>query len=153
MNINDRLTTILTDLRSHFEQLYGDRLTQMVLYGSQALGDADPDSDIDVLVVLKAPVQAAEEIDRTLQIVADLSLQNYEVISCQFMDEQRFIHYNGLLLRNIRKEGMSFLNKPLTGGQDAQPILPTKKLTLCGTGILPVLENAKRCNSEQFHLP
>jgi predicted nucleotidyltransferase len=87
MSINDKLKNILMQLRSHFEQLYGDRLTQMVLYGSQARGDAHPDSDIDVLVVLKAPVQAGEEIDRTLQIVADLSLQNDEVISCQFMNE------------------------------------------------------------------
>ncbi|MCC3570523.1 MAG: nucleotidyltransferase domain-containing protein [Microcoleus sp. PH2017_40_RAT_O_B] len=107
MSINHKLKNILTELRSHFEQLYGDRLTQMVLYGSQARGDADPDSDIDVLVVLKAPVQAGVEIDRTLQIVADLSLQNDEVISCQFMDEQRFTHYNGPLLRNIRKEGIA----------------------------------------------
>ncbi|MEG5064905.1 nucleotidyltransferase domain-containing protein [Microcoleus sp. B3-A4] len=149
MIVNDKLKNILTQLRSHFEQLYGDRLTQMVLYGSQARGDAHPDSDIDVLVVLKAPVQAGEEIDRTLQIVADLSLSNDEVISCLFMDEQRFIHYSGHLLRNIRKEGMSFLKKPLTGGQDAHP---SKKLTLCGTGILPVLENPKRCNCEHFHL-
>ncbi len=106
MSINDKLKNILTQLRSHFEQLYGDRLTQMVLYGSQARGDAHPDSDIDVLVVLKAPVQAGEEIDRTLQIVADLSLQNDEVISCQFMNEGKFTNYQSPLLRNIRKEGI-----------------------------------------------
>ncbi|WP_293134274.1 nucleotidyltransferase domain-containing protein [Microcoleus sp. bin38.metabat.b11b12b14.051] len=106
MNINDQLKTILTHLRSHFEQLYGDRLTNMVLYGSQARGDAHPDSDIDVLVVLKAPVQAGEEIDRTLPIVADLSLQNDVVISCHFMNEERFTNYQGPLLRNIRREGI-----------------------------------------------
>jgi uncharacterized protein len=106
MNINDRLKTILTQLRSHFEQLYGDRLTQMILYGSQARGDAHPDSDIDVLVVLKAPVQVGEEIDRTLPIVADLSLQNDVVISCYFMNEERFTDYQGPLLRNIRREGI-----------------------------------------------
>ncbi|HSF73293.1 MAG TPA: nucleotidyltransferase domain-containing protein [Microcoleus sp.] len=149
MSINNKLKNILTQLRSHFEQLYGDRLTQMVLYGSQARGDARPDSDIDILVVLKGQVNPGEEIKRTSQIRGDLSLQNDEVISCLFMDEQRFIHYNRPLLRNIRKEGMSFLNKPLTGGYPAHP---TKKLTLCGTGILPVLENAKRGNCEHFHL-
>ncbi|MEG3844345.1 nucleotidyltransferase domain-containing protein [Microcoleus sp. herbarium14] len=107
MSINDKLKNILIELRSHFEQIYDSRLVTMVLYGSQARGDAHPDSDIDVLVVLKAPVQAGEEIDRTLPIVADLSLQNDEVISCLFMDEQRFTHYNGPLLRNIRKEGIA----------------------------------------------
>ncbi len=107
MSINHKLKNILIELRSHFEQIYDSRLVTMVLYGSQARGDAHPDSDIDVLVVLKAPVQAGIEIDRTLQIVADLSLQNDEVISCLFMDEQRFTHYNGPLLRNIRKEGIA----------------------------------------------
>ncbi|MEG4457023.1 nucleotidyltransferase domain-containing protein [Microcoleus sp. N9_A1] len=60
MKVNDKLKTILTQLRSQFEQLYGDRLTQMVLYGSQARGDAHPDSDIDVLVVLKGQVNPGE---------------------------------------------------------------------------------------------
>jgi uncharacterized protein len=106
MSINDKLKNILTQLRSHFEQIYDSRLVTMVLYGSQARGDAHPDSDIDVLVVLKAPVQAGVEIDRTLQIVADLSLQNDELISCHFMDEERFTNYQGSLLRNIRREGI-----------------------------------------------
>ena len=60
MNINDKLKTILTQLRSHFEQLYDTRLVTMVLYGSQARGDARPDSDIDVLVVLKGQVNPGE---------------------------------------------------------------------------------------------
>jgi len=107
MSINHKLKNILMQLRSHFEQLYGDRLTQMVLYGSQARGDARPDSDIDILVVLKGQVNPGEEIKRTSHIRADLSLQNDEVISCLFMDEQRFTHYNGPLLRNIRKEGIA----------------------------------------------
>ncbi len=106
MSINDKLKNILTQLRSHFEQLYGDRLTKMVLYGSQARGDARPDSDIDILVVLKGQVNPGEEIKRTSHIPADLSLQNDEVISCQFMTEEKFTNYQGPLLRNIRKEGI-----------------------------------------------
>ncbi|MEG4036186.1 hypothetical protein QUA03_20415 [Microcoleus sp. S36b_A4] len=45
---------------------------------------------------------------------------------------------------------MSFLNKPLTGGQDAHS---TKKLTFCGTGILPVLENTKRLQLRTLSSP
>ncbi|MCC3404605.1 MAG: nucleotidyltransferase domain-containing protein [Microcoleus sp. PH2017_10_PVI_O_A] len=107
MNVNNKLQTILTQLRDQFELLYGDRLTQMVLYVSQARGDAEPDSDIDILVVLKGQVNSGEEIKRTSYIRADLSLQNDEVLSCLFMDEHRFANYNGPLLRNIRKEGIA----------------------------------------------
>ena len=106
MNVNNKLQTILTELRDQFELLYGDRLTKMVLYGSQARGDADPDSDIYVLVVLKAPVQVGEEIDRIIPIVADLSLQNDVVISCNFMNEEWLANYQSPLLRNIRRDGV-----------------------------------------------
>lgn len=104
--MNEKLKAILAELRSRFEEIYGDRLVKMVLFGSQARGDANEGSDIDVLVVLKEQVNPGEEIKRTSHISAELSLQYDEVISCLFMDEHRFIYRNGPLLRNIRKEGI-----------------------------------------------
>jgi predicted nucleotidyltransferase len=104
--MSEKLKAILAELRSHFEEIYGDRLVKMVLFGSQARGDADTDSDIDVLVVLKGQVNPGEEIKRTSHISASLSLQYDEVISRLFMDEHQFIHRNSPLLRNIRKEGI-----------------------------------------------
>lgn len=104
--MNEKLKAILTELRSCFELLYGEQLLQIVLYGSQARGDAEPGSDIDVLVILKGSVNPGDEIERTGETVAGLSLQYDEVISCLFMDEDRFMHRNGPLLRNIRKEGI-----------------------------------------------
>lgn len=105
--MNEKLKAILTELQSCFEVIYGERLIQMVLYGSQARGDAEPGSDIDVLVILKGPVNPGDEIERTGETMADLSLQHDTVISCLFMDEERFMHRNGPLLRNIRREGIA----------------------------------------------
>jgi predicted nucleotidyltransferase len=79
----------------------------MILFGSQARGDAEPGSDIDVLVVLKDPVHPGEEIHRTIDIVAALALQHKEVISCVFMGEDRFTYRQGPLLRNVRREGIA----------------------------------------------
>jgi len=44
---------ILRQLRQELHQLWGNRLEAIYLYGSQARGDAHPDSDVDVLAVLK----------------------------------------------------------------------------------------------------
>ncbi|NEQ82012.1 MAG: nucleotidyltransferase domain-containing protein [Moorea sp. SIO2I5] len=99
---------ILPQLRQHFEKIYGERLFKMVLFGSQARGDAKFGSDIDVLVVLKGTVNPGEEIKRTSHVVAQLSLEHNEVISRLFIDEHRFTHYTSPLLRNIRREGIVF---------------------------------------------
>lgn len=101
-----KVNRILKALRKRFKAVYGDRLAHMVLFGSRARGDGEPDSDIDVLVVLRGSVNAGEEIGRTGGIVSDLCLENNVVISCVFMDCQRYEHKKGPLLRNIHKEGV-----------------------------------------------
>ncbi len=98
---------ILAALRARLEVLYGARLLHLVLFGSHARGDAEPGADIDLLVVLHGDVNPGEEIKRTGKIVAELSLENDVVISCVFMEESRYLHRNGPLLRNIRKEGIA----------------------------------------------
>jgi predicted nucleotidyltransferase len=104
--MNVTLLSILSQLKQALTEIYGDRLLHLTLFGSQARGDAEPGSDIDVLVVLKSPVNPGEEIKRTGKAVADLSLHYDVVISCLFMDETQYQTRNGSLLRNIRKEGV-----------------------------------------------
>jgi uncharacterized protein len=104
--MNLTLSLILTRLKQELTDLYGDRLHQLTLFGSQARGDAEPESDIDVLVVLKPPVNPGEEVKRTGKAIADLSLEYDVVISCLFMDETHYQTRNSPLLRNIRKEGV-----------------------------------------------
>jgi predicted nucleotidyltransferase len=78
-----------------------------MLFGSQARGDADPGSDIDVLVVLERPVRPGEEIARTGEITAEISLENNIVISCTFISADRFEHEESPLMINVRKEGVA----------------------------------------------
>jgi uncharacterized protein len=104
--MNPTLQAILGNLKQELVGLYGDRLCQLTLFGSQARGDAESGSDIDVLVVLRSTVSPGEEIKRTGKLVADLCLQYEVVISCLFMGEAQYQTRNGSLLRNIRKEGV-----------------------------------------------
>lgn len=106
VDMNVDLLPLLAELRNELKGIYGPRLVNLILFGSQARGDAEPGSDVDVLVVLKGDTQPSDEIGRTGQAVADLSLKHNAVISCVFMDEDRYLHRNGPLLRNIRREGV-----------------------------------------------
>jgi predicted nucleotidyltransferase len=101
------IQSVLVELRRALEAFYGPRLSSVMLFGSHARGEAAPESDIDVLVVLKGPVNPGEEILRTGGIVADLSWRVNGLISCVFMDEARYRHRNGPLLRNVRREGVA----------------------------------------------
>jgi len=101
------IARIVAELRRCLEPLYGPRLVHVILYGSQARGDAEDGSDVDVLVVPRGPVQGGEEIERTGDIVTSLSLRYTTVISLLFMSDEHWTHRQGPLPRNIRREGIA----------------------------------------------
>lgn len=104
--MSEQLRSLLKELRRRFEALYGPRLVRLMLYGSQARGDAEPGSDIDVLVVLAGPVRPGEEIARTLDDVAGLSLENNVAICCVFISADDFEREESPLMLNVRREGV-----------------------------------------------
>jgi predicted nucleotidyltransferase len=60
---------ILERFRVAVDELYGDRIERVVLFGSRARGDAGPDSDFDVAVFLRDMGDRFAEMNR----LADLS--------------------------------------------------------------------------------
>ena len=59
---------ILLKFRAALNELYGDRIERVVLYGSRARGDAKPDSDYDIALFLKDLTDAWHEIDCIIEI-------------------------------------------------------------------------------------
>jgi len=106
MSLGLGLQTILAELRQRLQQAYGRRLVKLLLYGSQARGDAEPAADIDVLVVLEGPVDASAEIARTEFDVAEISLAHDAVITCLFVSREQFDQEQSPLLMNARREGV-----------------------------------------------
>jgi uncharacterized protein len=105
--MKSQVAHILVELRSLLQALYRERLSCMVLFGSQARDDADPGSDIDVLVVLRGDVRPGIEIARTGALTAALSLHHNVVISCTFVSESRYWTEQSPLLMNVRHEGVT----------------------------------------------
>lgn len=98
---------ILEELRREFEAIYGERLVKIILFGSHARGEAELDSDIDVLVVLRGPVDDWEEGDRTSEAIADICLRYGVLIERFFVSEEEFAQASVSLVRNVRREGVA----------------------------------------------
>jgi predicted nucleotidyltransferase len=101
------LTEILAALRDEFSQILGDQFAGLYLYGSQARADARPDSDVDVLIVVRGDFDYAELLAKTSAIVAQLSLQNSIVISRVFVSQARFAREQSPFLLNVRREAVA----------------------------------------------
>ena len=102
-----QLRRILRTLRKELNTTLGKRVEKIILYGSQARGDAWNDSDIDVLVVLKDDFKYGVMLRKTSKIVAKLSLENDVVISRAFASRQQYEQSKMPFLMNVRREGVA----------------------------------------------
>jgi predicted nucleotidyltransferase len=102
-----QMEAILRALRREMARVLGDRLEQFLLFGSQARGEARPDSDIDILVVVRGECDTADLIRRTSSIVAALSLRYDVVISRAFVSRERYEREQSPFLLNVRREGVA----------------------------------------------
>ena len=101
------LNEIITELRQELTKLYGDQLKKLILYGSQARGDANEDSDIDLMIVLTHLNSPGDEIFRMGKIKNQLDLKYDQLISIFPISEEDFSDKKTPLLENIRREGIS----------------------------------------------
>jgi predicted nucleotidyltransferase len=101
-------SALLAELRERLERAYGERLSTVVHFGSEARGQASPESDIDLLVVLKRLiVDFGEELERSLIAVYPVSLRLGRRISVKVLAQDEYDRGDSPLLREIRRFGVA----------------------------------------------
>lgn len=98
--------TIIKQLKTAIEKLYGKRLKNVILYGSWARHEATEDSDIDVLVILHGKVEPGKEIDRMINIITDLNLKYGVLLTVYPVSGKDYGMLKSPLLMNVRREGV-----------------------------------------------
>jgi predicted nucleotidyltransferase len=101
-----RVDAVTKEFKQKALQLYGSRLKDVVLYGSCARGQASANSDIDLAVVLTGEVNPGGEIDRMIDIITDINLDNGVLLSVYPVSDKDYDTLNSPLKINLRAEGI-----------------------------------------------
>jgi predicted nucleotidyltransferase len=98
---------LLSEIKSRLDRVHGQRLRGVVLYGSEARGQACPDSDVDVLVLLDDPVDYGRDLERNLEALYPLALEIGRRISAKPVSALEYETVDCPLYRNARREGIA----------------------------------------------
>jgi predicted nucleotidyltransferase len=71
---------VLKRFRSALDEMYGDRIERVVLFGSRARGEAREESDYDVAVFLKNLIDRWPEMNRLADLSTDILEETGEFI-------------------------------------------------------------------------
>jgi predicted nucleotidyltransferase len=86
--------------------VYGDRLQGVILYGSEARGEAEPDSDLDFLAVLEGPFDFGEELGKIVHALYPLQLEVLRPLDVMPVERKVFEAGEYAVYRNAQAEGI-----------------------------------------------
>jgi hypothetical protein len=105
--IEDDRKKELKELKDNLNNLLGDRMFKMILFGSRARGDYDDESDIDVAIVVRGLTREMKH--QILDQVAEIELKYLLPISAFILSEDEFDHLKKRerrIVLNIEREGV-----------------------------------------------
>jgi predicted nucleotidyltransferase len=91
---------------SALRDAFGDRVRGVILYGSEARGEAQSDSDIDLLVLLSGPVDHGRDSRTCIDALYDLVLELERPIHAKPVDVKDYDAQKAPLYREARREGI-----------------------------------------------
>jgi predicted nucleotidyltransferase len=101
----EAVAAFLKVLKHRLQELLGDILLKLVLFGSRARGDATDESDIDVAVIVR---EASREVrESILREVARLEFEQCQAVSVLILSEEELKRLAG----KERRIGLDILNE------------------------------------------
>ncbi len=102
--------TLLQELEKNLEDIYGNKLRKIILYGSYARGNYDEGSDLDVMVLVDMDeTEIKKKRDEILDVTVDLTTRYGIVLSIIENNYNYFYDWLDVLpfFTNVEREGVS----------------------------------------------
>lgn len=97
---------LLARIKALLAEAFGRRLRGVVLYGSEARGQSDPDSDIDVLVLLDGPFDYGGDLTTSIDVLYPLVLEVERPIDVMPVEQSVYEAQEFALYRHAKREGI-----------------------------------------------
>ena len=101
--MNKSHTRSIQQFTTKAKQLLGNNIVDILIYGSVARNETHPDSDIDVIVIVKR--NAFKNQMKLAQLAFDILLETGEYISVQTM-KPKDLKRDTIFLHNVRREAI-----------------------------------------------
>jgi predicted nucleotidyltransferase len=111
---DQRFLSILSEVKEELLKLFGDKLRQLILFGSYARDEQDLESDIDIMILVDDSDDTLRQYNHKISdIMADLSLKHDKLISLTEETYNRYNQYLDILpfFRNVNDEGIEIYGK------------------------------------------
>ena len=133
--VSGKLKEMLRWATGRLREIYGPRLKRLVLFGSWARGDAQPKSDVDLLVVLEGPAGAYKEAKRSSRVATRAAAYRDTALSFVHMSEEDFSEDRRPLVQSVKKEGIDLLERLSESPPDSSQVFDSPSVE-------PVVESA-----------
>ena len=104
--MDERIIQLVNQVKSHLIKNYGEKIREVILYGSYVRGEVTKDSDIDILVLIDDSLNPFEVRRSLSDLLFDILLENGELISVVVLPERFFKDYNYPFMLNVKREGV-----------------------------------------------
>jgi uncharacterized protein len=107
MIITEKAIKVSTQLKHTLKELYGNKLSSLILFGSYARGDFNDDSDMDFAVVINDnTISPASEILKISPLSSIIGLEYDVLVSILPVSLYKLSHSQLSVYQSIRSEGL-----------------------------------------------
>ncbi|MGQ4874814.1 MAG: nucleotidyltransferase domain-containing protein [Promethearchaeia archaeon] len=104
--MDKKIIQLANQIKKFLIKVYGDKIKEVILYGSHVRDEATKDSDIDILVLIDDSINPFDVRKCLSDLLFDILLEKGELVSVVVLHEIFFKKFNYPFMLNVKKEGI-----------------------------------------------